>query len=89
MSFVRKNLSVLSYANGFTLWHYTTTDIATDVDTAGYFNAASENLRVGDRIMAEVDTDGTPAYGDFVVLSNASGVVDVGDLSAVGGTDTD
>ncbi len=89
MAFLSKNLAVLAYANGFTLYHYTTTDAAAVVDTAGYFNSASGMLRVGDRIMASVDTDGTPGYGDFVVLSNASGVVDVGDMVAVGGTDTD
>ena len=31
-------LSVLAYANGFTLWHYTTTDSAATTDTSGYFN---------------------------------------------------
>lgn len=89
MPFLSKNLSVLAYANGFTLYHYTTPDTAATVDTAGYFNSASTQLRVGDRIMASVDTDGTPGYGDFVVLSNSGGVVDVGDMTAVGGTDTD
>lgn len=89
MAYQSKNLGALAYANGFTLWHYTTTDTAATVDTAGYFNLASDMLRVGDMIMANVDTDGTPLHGQFVVLSNASGVVDVGDMTALGGTDTD
>ena len=28
MAYLSKNLSVLAYANGFTLWHYTTADTA-------------------------------------------------------------
>ena len=47
MSYNPKNLSVLAYANGFTLWHYTTTDTAPTTDTAGYFNNAADMLRVG------------------------------------------
>jgi hypothetical protein len=89
MAYLSKNLSVLAYANGFTLWHYTTTDAAADVDTEGYFNSASDMLRVGDMIMANVDTDGSPAAGIFLVNANASGTVDVADLTAVGGSDTD
>ena len=60
MAYLSKNLSVLAYANGFTLWHYTTPDTAAAVDTAGYFNSASEMLRVGDMILANVETEGTP-----------------------------
>lgn len=89
MAFERKNLSSLAYANGFTLYHYSTTDTAAVVDTEGYFNAAADQLRIGDRIMATVDTDGTMAHGDFVVLTNDGSTVDVGDMTAVGGTDTD
>jgi len=89
MAFQSKNLSVLAYANGFTLWHYTTEDAAADVDTAGYFNGAAHMVRVGDMVLANVDTDGTPASGIFLVNANAGGTVDVADLTAFGGTDTD
>jgi hypothetical protein len=89
MAFQTKNLSVLAYANGFTLWHYTTQDAAADVDTAGYFNGAAEMVRVGDMVLANVDTDGVPASGIFLVNANAAGVVDTADMTAVGGTDTD
>ncbi len=89
MAFEAKNLSGLAYANGFTLWHYKTNDTAATVDTSGYFNDAAGQVSVGDFIIANVDQDGTPGHGLFVVLSNASGVVDVGDMTAVGGTDTD
>jgi hypothetical protein len=89
MAFQSKDLSVLAYANGFTLWHYATTDTGADIDTAGYFNDAADMVRVGDMMLANVDTDGTPASGIYLVNANASGVVDVADMTAVGGTDTD
>jgi len=89
MAFQSKDLSVLAYANGFTLWHYATTDNGADIDTAGYFNDAADMVRVGDMMLANVDTDGTPASGIYLVNANASGVVDVADMTAVGGTDTD
>ena len=89
MAYQSKDLSVLAYANGLTLWHYTTTDLAADVDTAGYFNDAADMLRVGDMLMANVDTDGSPVAGLYLVNANSGGTVDVADLTAVGGTDTD
>jgi len=89
MAYATKDLSVLAYANGFTLWHYTTVDAAADVDTSGYFNNASDMLRVGDIVVANTDTDGTPSSGFYLVSSNVTGVVDVADMTAVGGTDID
>jgi len=50
--FKARNLSVLAYANGFTLWHYITPDLAADIDTSGYFADARDMLRVGDFIIA-------------------------------------
>lgn len=89
MAYLSKNLSVLAYANGFTLWHYTTPDVSTDVDTTGYFNAAADMLRLGDIIMANTDTAGTTATGLFVVRQNAAGVVDVTDMTAIGTSNLD
>jgi hypothetical protein len=88
MAYQSKDLSVLAYANGFTLWHYTTADAATAVDTAGYFNAASTMLRVGDIVVANVDTAGTMKAGLFLVSANTGGVVDVNDLTQIGSADT-
>ena len=51
MAYQPQQLSALSYANGFTLWHYRTSDPAADVDTAGYFDAAVRMLRIGDFIL--------------------------------------
>ena len=89
MAYTPKNLSVLAYANGFTLWHYGTTDKAVDVDTTGYFNLAADMLRVGDMIISNVDTAATPQAGVFVVRSNTGGVVNVSDLTAFGTVNTD
>ena len=90
MAYSPNNLSVLAYANGFTLWHYTTTDTAATTDTAGYFNARLRDmLRVGDMILANVETAGTPGAGIFLVNSNAGGVVDIANLTPVGAADTD
>jgi len=46
-------------------------------------------LRVGDLILANVDTGGTIKAGIFFVNANAGGVVDVADITSIGGTDTD
>ncbi len=88
MAYQSKDLSVLAYANGFTLWHYTTADAATAVDAAGYFNAASTMLRTGDIIVANVDTAAIPKGGLFLVSSNAGGTVDVNDMTQISGTDS-
>jgi hypothetical protein len=89
MAYSPHNLSVLAYANGFTLWHYTSTDAASTVDNTGYFNSAADMLRVGDMILANVDTAGSPGAGIFLVNANAGGVVDIANLTAVGPSDTD
>jgi hypothetical protein len=89
MAFKSKDLSVLAYANGFTLWHYATVDLAADVDTAGYFSTASDMLRVGDMIMSNIDTDGTPQAGILLVASNSGGTVDVANLTQVGASNSD
>lgn len=89
MSYQSKDLSVLAYANGFTLWHYTTADAHTAVRVAGYFNAASHMLRIGDMILANTGIGGTPVAGILLVNANASGLVDTADMTSVGSADTD
>lgn len=89
MAFQSKNLSVLAYANGFTLWHYTTIDLATDVDSSGYFNSGTDMLRVGDMVFANVDSDGTPLAGIYLITANSAGVVDAADMTQMGAANTD
>lgn len=69
---------------GFAVWGYATTDDAkADVVTAEYFNDASDMLRIDDWIFVRA-ADG---HGIAIVNQNASGVVDVTDLTAVGASD--
>ncbi len=47
-----RNLSVLAYANGFTLWHYKSSkDTLETVASANYMADASDMLTAGDLIM--------------------------------------
>jgi|TARA_R100001163_G_scaffold65690_1_gene64029 hypothetical protein len=71
------------------IWSYTSTDAKTDIDASGYFNSASDLLKVGDLIYVHASTGGTRTYSLHPVVSNASGVVDVGDGTAVSATDSD
>ena len=75
MSFSSQDLSVLAYANNFTLWHYTTTD--SSVTSGGYFNSAAAMMRLNDLIIANVDTDGTPATKFYIVTGNTGSSVSV------------
>lgn len=50
--FVAKNLSVIAYANGFTLWHYkSVNDKLEDICELGYFNKVMNQCRDGDLII--------------------------------------
>lgn len=48
MAFKNKNLSVIAYANGFTMWHYTTCDAMAEICCAGYFQPVSALINAGD-----------------------------------------
>jgi hypothetical protein len=89
MAYNSSNLSALSYANGFTLWHYKTNDAAADVDTTGYFNQAASMLRVGDFVLANASASGVVESGVLIVKSNAAGVVDVSNITPFGLIDSD
>lgn len=77
MSFTAADLSVLAYANNFTLWHYTTTDTAIQVEGSNYFNSAATMLRVNDLMIVNIDTDGSPATDFYIVTGNTGTVVTV------------
>jgi hypothetical protein len=87
--FKARNLSVLAYANGFTLWHYITPDAATDVDTLNYFEPARDMLRAGDIMFANTNRDGGVSGGMFLVTQADVNGVDVRDMTAIGTTNTD
>lgn len=89
MAYASSGLSAISYANGFTLWHYRTTDLVAEVDNAGYFNAANKMLRVGDFMFVNAGADDAPTHGIVVVLTNESGAVDVSNVTNFGAINTD
>lgn len=75
MSLTLSDLSVLAYANNFTLWHYKTTD--SSVTGSNYFNNAADMMNVNDLIIANLDTDGSPSTKFYIVTGVSSGVVTV------------
>lgn len=61
MAFQNKNLSVLSYANNFTLWYYRTDDSIQDL-MDGYFNTVSNILHEHDCLIINAGN------GDYVMF---------------------
>jgi hypothetical protein len=91
MTFKSRELSVLAYANGFTLWHYRTEDpLARLLDPtvgafedAGYFGAACDLLCAGDQITINLNGNPSPAIACLVVQSvNPGGQVRVAEIGA-------
>ena len=66
------------------LFVYTTTDAHTAVDAAGYANAVADEVEVGDMVIVHGATGGTRTVTMHIVVSNASGVVDLGDGTVIG-----
>ena len=89
MAFVTTKLALLAYGDGRSIWSYRSNDTAAVIDSASYFDTAADILNVGDIIYVSADEDGTPAFGHMIVNANNGTVVDVADLNALGGTDTD
>ena len=93
MAFDRTNWSAIGGQNkkglAPAMWSYTSTDAKTDIDGAGYFNDVSDDVSVGDIIYSWASTGGTATASWHVVVSNASGVVDVGDAVAIAVSDSD
>jgi len=89
MAYEPKNLSVLTYANGFTLWHYRTTDMPAEIDNAGYFDEAARMLRVGDFIFVNAGIGIAPSHGVMVVVANDGRTVDVTNITPFGSTNAD
>ena len=74
MAFNSRDLSVLAYANGFTLWHYRTADGAEDLTAepqpgaaTSYFAGADELLREGDQIVVNLRGGNRPALVNLLV----------------------
>ena len=52
MAYATRNLSVLAYANGYTLSHYESADGAAALAGFGYFDQAADLFRRGDIVIA-------------------------------------
>lgn len=77
MAYAPKDLSVLAYANGFTLWHYSTQHDLTQVDEPGYFNGGDADLvRLGDQIT--INAGGRNAFRFVEAVDSRSGTVRIG-----------
>ena len=81
MSFAIRNLSVLAYAQGFTLWHYranvptlgaTLTPPATleTIARPGFFDPAGDMLAAGDMVLVS-----TPDAGRILFVAGTDGGV--------------
>ncbi len=55
MAFQNKNLSVIAYANGFTLWHYSAAETLSTITANGYFNSVKTLMNIGDIIINASD----------------------------------
>ena len=71
------------------LFSYASADAKTAIDAAGYFNDVATLVNVGDFIFVHASTGGTRTYSIAPVVSNAAGVVDTGDGTAISATDSD
>jgi hypothetical protein len=78
MPFIATNLSVLSAANGFTLWHYLTMDKSADTQAPGYFAPAVNRLRVGDIILSQASDATTMLPVRAGNLTGAAVMLDAG-----------
>ena len=76
MAFQNKNLSVIAYANGFTLWHYKESATLAVITTSGYFSNVKNLMNTGDLIMINGSNGST-----IRAITVSSGVVSVSTLS--------
>ncbi|MDR0449151.1 MAG: hypothetical protein LBG89_01670 [Rickettsiales bacterium] len=68
MAFQNKNLSVIAYANGFTLWHYAAEDTLAQIAASDYFAPALSMINPGDMLLAS-GKDGNGAVKTFKILN--------------------
>ncbi len=76
MAFQNKNLSVIAYANGFTLWHYKANETLAAITTSGYFSSVNTLMNTGDIILIN-GSNGTSMKS----IAVSEGVVTVASLS--------
>ncbi len=63
MAFLMRNLSVLAYAQGFTLWHYRADqDDLAGADSPGFFAPAADLLQTGDMMLISARDGGRARF---------------------------
>lgn len=67
----------MAYANGFTLWNYTTEDELSAVKTTGYFNEIAPFARSGDMVLVNANAESTPQPAILSVASVSADSVTV------------
>jgi len=86
MSYQSYGLSVLTYANGFTFWHYASPDTPAAVTASGYFNPACDMLRAGDMIVASLGTGDAVRSGFLSVIESRHDGVTIVETVPPGGS---
>ena len=73
-----RSMSVLAYAQGFTLWHYKAGSAGlADMTAPGFFNTASDMLAVGDMILISASDGGRIVIVTAVHATEGASVVTV------------
>lgn len=80
MAFKNQDLSVIAYANGFTLWSYKTTDTMTATKTAGYFDQITSFAREGDMILTVCSSSKSSNVAILYISKLSSNTVSVSDI---------
>lgn len=62
--FIARNLSVLAYAQGFTLWHYRAETGIADACSPDYFDEASDLLALGDMMLVSAADGGKVLFAN-------------------------
>ena len=71
MAFQNKNLSVIAYANGFTLWHYAANETIATISANGYFNNVKTLMNGGDIVIINA-SDNTAIKKINITSSNVA-----------------
>ena len=79
MDFTLRNLSVLAYAQGFTLWHYRAAGLTLAQATApGFFAGAADMIAAGDMILISSPDGGTVAFVSDASEARGVTLADIG-----------
>ena len=77
MAFAIRNLSVLAYAQGFTLWHYKSVAALAEICARGFFDGAADMMAAGDMVLISA-ADG----GRVLFVAHTPGTVCTAPLAA-------